>query len=163
MVFVRYVPMLKVLNKKQSIIALVDDGATLNKPEKYVLAPADQVIKAEILQALNYVDKNYSFDLAEDDDNLLIVMFADSSIAKSHEMPSTKWQYIIKFRISSYVKEQLIFDVKKDPYRFKFSETTKKQIQKQHDRYLQYWSNESNEFVSSYYEIVKICYTIRKH
>ena len=66
----------------------------MNKPDKYVLIPENQVSKAEILQALNY-----SFASATND-NLLRAMFPDSSIAKSYEMPSTKLQYIIRFGIS---------------------------------------------------------------
>ena len=135
---------------KQSTIAVGDDGVTLNKPDKYVLTPEDQVIKAEILQALSYVDNSYSFASAENNNNLLRAMFPDLSIAKSYEISSTKLQYIIKFRISPYVKEKLICDVKNSPHTFKFDETTNRQVQKQYDGYLQYCSNESNEIVNSY-------------
>ena len=137
-------------SSKQSTTAVGDDGVTLNKPDKYVLTPEDQVIKAEILQVLNYVDNNYSFGSAENNNNLLRAMVPDSSIAKSYEMSSTKLQYIIKFRISPYVKEKLICDVKNSPYTFKFDEATNWQVQKQYDGYLQYWSNKSNEIVNSY-------------
>ena len=65
-------------------------------------------------------------------------------------MSSTKLQYIIKFGISPYVKEKLIYDVKNTPYTFKFDETTNRQVYKQYDGYLQYWSNESDEIVNSY-------------
>ena len=119
------------------MIAVGNDGITLNKPDKYVLTPENQVSKAETLQALNYVDNNYSFASAENDNNLLGDMFPDSSIAKSYKMPSTKLQYIIKFEISPYVKEKLIYDVKNTPYTFQFNKTTNRQVQKQYDRYLQ--------------------------
>ena len=122
----------------------------MNKPDKYVLTPEDQVIKAEILRALSYVDNSYSFASAENNNNLLRAMFPDLSIAKSYEISSTKLQYTIKFRISPYVKEKLICDVKNSPHTFKFDETTNRQVQKQYDGYLQYCSNESNEIVNSY-------------
>ena len=73
----------------QSTITVGDDGVTLNKPDKYVLAPENQVIKADDLQALNYVDNNYSFASGELDNNLLRTIFPDSSIAKSYAMSST--------------------------------------------------------------------------
>ena len=91
----------------QSTIAVADDGVTMNKPDKCVLTPEDQVIKAEIFQALNYVDHAYSFASAENNNNLLRVMFPNSNIAKFYEMSSTKLQYIIKFGISPYVKETM--------------------------------------------------------
>ena len=78
-----------------SIIVVGNDGATLNKLDKYVLILENQISKAEILQSLNY-----SFASATNDNNLLRAMFPDSSIAKSYEMPSTKLQYIIKLGIS---------------------------------------------------------------
>ena len=134
----------------QSNIAVGDDGVRLNKPDKYVLAPEDQVIKAEILQALNYVDNNYSFASAENDNNLLRAMFPNSSIAKSYEMSSTKLQYILKFGVSPYVKEKLICNVKNSPCTFKFDERTNRQAHKQYDGHLQYWSNESNEIFNLY-------------
>ena len=99
---------------------------------------------------MNYVDNNNSFASAENDNNLLRVMFPDSSIAKSYEMPSTELQYLMKFGISPYVIEKLIYDVKNTPYTFKFDETTNRQVHKQYDGYLQYWSNESNEIFNSY-------------
>ena len=110
----------------QGTIAVGYDGVTLNKPDKYLLTPEDQVIQAEILQALNYVDNNYSFASAE---AFLRDMFPYSSIAKSYEMSSTKLQYIIKFGVSPYVKK-IIYDVKSTPYTFKFDEATNRQGQK---------------------------------
>lgn len=68
-------------------------------------------IKAEILPGLNYFNNNYSFTSAENDNNLSTEMFSYSSIAKSYEMSFTKLQYIIKFGISPYVKEKLMYDV----------------------------------------------------
>ena len=97
----------------QSTIAVGDDGVTLNKPDKYVLTPENQVIKADILQALNSVDNNYSFASGENDNNLLSTIFLDSSIAKSYEMSSTKLQCLL-----------VIYNVKNTPYTFKFDETT---------------------------------------
>ena len=132
------------------MIAVGNDDITLNKPDKYALTPENQVSKAETLQALNYVDNYYSFASAENDNNLLGDMFPDSSIAKSYKMPSTKLQYIIKFEISPYVKEKLIYDVKNTPYTFQFNKMTNRQVQKQYDRYLQYQSNGNNEIVNSY-------------
>ena len=75
---------------------------------------------------------------AENDNNLLRAIFPKSGIAKSYELPSTKLQYIIEFKISPYVKEKLIYDVNNTPSTFKFSKTINRQVQKQYDGYLQY-------------------------
>ena len=114
----------------QSTIAVGNDDVALNKPEKHVLTPGDQVIKAEVLQELNYVGNNYFFASAENDNNFLRAMFPDSSIAKFYEMSSAKLQYIIEFGIFPYVKGKLIYIVKNTPYTFNFDETTNRQVQK---------------------------------
>ena len=114
------------------------------------LCPEDLVIKAEILQALNFVDNNYSFASAGNDNARFKEMFPDSNIAKSYAQSETKMKYMIQFGLAPYLKEKLIYDVNNTPFTFKFDETTNRQVQKQYDGYLQYWSKERNEVANAY-------------
>ena len=99
-------------------------------------------------------------------------MFPDSSITKSYQMPSTKLIYDVKntptlrekcpyseLFLSAYSgrmggnadqNNSEYGHFLRSAYTFKFNETTNRQVQKQYDGYLQYWSNESNEIVNSH-------------
>ena len=69
------------------------------------LTPQDQVVKAEILQALHMVNKNLSFASSKEDSERFHPMFLDSIIAKSYSISDTKSQYVIKFGIADYLTE----------------------------------------------------------
>ena len=91
----------------------------------------DQILNAEILHALNMVDKNHSFSSANGDSDRLKKMFPDSQIAAKYSQEETKSKYVVQFGLAPFVKDELSTDVQKTPYSFKFDETTNSQVKKQ--------------------------------
>ena len=59
-------------------------------------------------------------------------MFPDPEIARKYKQSETKVKYSVQFGIAKQ-------DFSKTPFTFKFDETTKSQIKKQYDGYIQYW------------------------
>ena len=91
----------------------------------------DQILKAEILQALN-LDKNHSFSSG-------MVTVTDSkkcsrackllrNILNKKQNPN-----VVQFALAPFVKDELITGIQKTPYSFKFDETTTSQVKKQYD------------------------------
>ena len=70
---------------------------TLSKPLEIPLAPEDQAVKAEIIQALKTVASNYSFASADGDSKRFKVMFPNSKIAENYKQCSTKIKYAIQY------------------------------------------------------------------
>ena len=60
----------------------------------------DQILNAEILQALNMVDKNHSFSSANGDSDRFKKMFSDSQIAAKYSQKETKSKYVVQFVVS---------------------------------------------------------------
>ena len=90
---------------------------------KFVLTKEENVIKAETLNALHYVEANYSCSSATKQSLLYKELFPDSSIAQSFASSASKMAYIIKYGLAEYFKEQMQIDVEGVPYTFKFDET----------------------------------------
>ena len=111
-----------VVNSKTNHVSLSSGTLTLTNEEL--------IQKAEILQALKYVNANYSFASAFDDSERFQLMLPDSEIAKKYHQGPTKIKYNIQFGIAPYVKESLIYDVADVPFSFKFDETTTSKVQK---------------------------------
>ena len=91
----------------------------------------DQILNAEILQALNMVDKNHSFSSANGDSDRFKKMFPDLQIVAKYSQEETKSKYVVQFGLAPFVKDELSTDVQKTPYSFKFDETTNSQVKKQ--------------------------------
>ena len=84
---------------------------TMNlSPVTFVLTQEETVVKAEILQALEYVECNYSFATAEKDSERFKAMSPESEIAKNYRQGETKVRYHIQFGIASYIKDLLVKD-----------------------------------------------------
>ena len=62
-----------------------------------------------------------------------------------------KVKYAIQYGIAPYVKAELLKDIHGAPFTFKFDETTTSQVKKQHDGYIQYWSNSKNRIIPGAY------------
>ena len=77
-------------------------------------------------------------------------MLPDSEITKNYWQSETKIKYSIQYGIVSYLTQKLIYNVKDKPFTFKFNETTNRNVSKQYDAYLQYWSKSYNQIVDSY-------------
>ena len=108
----------------------------------------DQILNAEILQALNKVDKNHLFSSANGDSGRLKKMFPDLQIAAKYSQEETKSKYVVQFGLSPFVKDELITDVQKTPYSFKFNETMFSQMKKQYDRYISFFSKKLCKIVT---------------
>ena len=94
----------------------------------FVLTPEDQVVKAEILQALHMVNKNLSFASLKEDSERFHAMFPDSMIAKSYFMADMKSQYVIKFGTADYLTKKLIYNVNRVPFSFLFNQSRNNQV-----------------------------------
>ena len=77
-------------------------------------------------------------------------MFPDSQIAKNYSQGKTKMSYNINYGIAPFIKKKLIYDIRNTPFCFKFDKSTNRQVKKQYDAYLQYWSKTNNQIVNSY-------------
>ena len=77
---------------KQSRVFTTDkDDITLSNPKfPWVMSPEDKILKAEIVQALNYVESNYSYHSASNDNEKFRLLFPDSQIAEGYSQSSTK-------------------------------------------------------------------------
>ena len=64
----------------------------------------DQILNAEILQALNMVDKNHLFSSVNVDSDRFKKMFPDSQIAAKFSQERTKSKYVVQFCIAPFVK-----------------------------------------------------------
>ena len=123
---------------------------------------SEQVLHAEILQALHVVECNHSFASSNGDSERFQIMFPDSNIAKSYSQAETKTKYIIQYGIYPYVKDELIKDVNGCPITFRFDETTTSQIKKQYG-YLSYFSDIENRLVTSYSDSLFLGHCTAKH
>ena len=105
---------------------------------------------AEILRALNVVDKNYSFRSCDGDSKLYSRMFPDSAIAKNYGQQKTKVKYVIEFGITPYIRDLVQADLSNRPFTFHFDETTTSQVKKQYDGYATYISPSKKEVTTTY-------------
>ena len=110
----------------------------------------ENVLNAEVLQALSIVDKTQSFSSADGDNEKFQRMFPDSAIAKAYKQGRTKVKYTVHFGIAPHVKALLLEEVRNVPFAFKFDETTTSQVKKQYDGYITYYSNSKKEITTSY-------------
>ena len=117
---------------------------------KFVLTKEENVIKAETLNALHYVEANYSYSIATKQSLLYKEMFPDSSIAQSFTSSASKMAYKVKYGLVEYFREQVQLDLVGVRYTFKFVETTTSQVKKQYDAYVTYWSKVHDCITSNY-------------
>ena len=114
------------------------------------LTHAEKVCRAVIYRALQVAHCNYSFNSAQGDAAMYKAMFPSSPVAQSYSQGDGKVKYNLQFGIAPYCKEQLLYDVKRKPFTFKFDETTNRKVDKQYDGYVQYWSDTESQIVNRY-------------
>ena len=107
-------------------------------------------VKAEILQALQYVECNYLFASAKKNSEIFKAMFPDSEIAKNYRQGETKVRYNIQFGIAPFIKDLLLKGFSDCPFSLKFDETATHKVLKQYNAYVQYWSKNYDCIVNSY-------------
>ena len=135
--------------KKQTKILIVDEQFSV-KQQKISFAFEEQVLKAEVIQALKTVDSGHSFASCETNGAQFREMFPDSTIAASYSQSSTKVKYVIQYGLAPHFADQLKKDLLNVPFTYLFDETTNSQVKKQYDVYVQYWSKRENHIVISY-------------
>ena len=86
--------------KNQATFSKSDDGVFIVKKQNFALSSDEQIMKAEILQALKTVGSNFSFASASRDGDRFCQMFPDSKVAKGFSQNETKMMYVIKFGLS---------------------------------------------------------------
>ena len=121
----------------------------MNNP-KLLLTNEEQVLQAEIIQALQTVEFNHSYNSQSTQSKLFKFQFPDSKIAASYGSACIKAAYLIKYGIAEDVINELKKDIQACPFTFKFDESTTKQVKKQYDAYITYYSKSKEEVINAY-------------
>ena len=100
------------------------------------------------MKALTVVACDHSFRSVNKDSLIYKEMFPDSKIAASFSQEETKVKYNIQYGIAPCIKESLIKDLFNRPLTFKFDETTTKQVRKQYNGYVQYFSKHHGQIIT---------------
>ena len=79
--------------------------------------------------------KNDSLSSGNGDSGRFKKMFQDLQIAAKYSQEETKSKYVVQFGVTPFVKVELITDVQKTQYSFKFDGTMTSQVRKQYDGY----------------------------
>ena len=114
-----------------------------------LLTDKEQVLNAEIIEAIHSVDSNQSFSASNGSGKHYKKMFP-CEVTANFSLQETKMKYTIQFGIAPYVKDQLVQDISNKPFVFKFDETTTSQVKKQYDAYITYMSYRYQKIVTSY-------------
>lgn len=117
---------------------------------RQIFSQQDKVLSAEILWALKTVKSNFSFASNDGNNQIFAAMFPDSNIVTDYQMSQTKCKYLIQFGIYPWIKEQMLLDLKGNPFSYKFDETTTIQVKKQYDAYVQFESKCFGDIVNWY-------------
>ena len=120
--------------------------------KKLELTLEDQIVQAEVPQALHFVENNYSFSSTASDRVGFEMMFPDSQIARGYGQEKTNISYDINYGITPCPKEMLIRNMMFaiSNFVFKFHETTNRQVRKQYDAYLLCWSKSYGKIVNTF-------------
>ena len=114
-----------------------------------LLTDKEQVLNAEIIEAIHSVDSNQSFSASNGSGKRYKKMFP-CEVAANFLLQETKMKYTIQFGITPYVKDQLVQEISNKPFVFKFDETTTSQVKKQYNAYITYMSYRYQKIVTSY-------------
>jgi len=114
---------------------------------------ADKVTKAEILMASKLVTSNYSFSSYAEMGEICKLAFSDSEIAQHLTIGKTKVAYVLVYGLAPYFRAILLDDCRasKSFFTIYFDETTTRQIKKQLDIHIAFWSNIWNKVVTIFF------------
>ena len=87
----------------------------------------EQVIREEVLEALQVFNSNYSFASSGNDNERF--MFPEYKYAQSYCQGKTKVKYNFQYGIAPHVKQMIIYDVNNTPFT---DESTSSQVKKQY-------------------------------
>ena len=141
------------LQSRSSQSSLVSCNETLKMSKSTLEERLDlnqEVIAAEVYQALHVVATNQSFSSTNSDSKRFKKMFPRCEIAELYSQHANKTKYVIVYGIAPYVKKLLMEDVKDTFFCYKFDETTTSQVKKQYDGYVTYFSKEHKQVVTRY-------------
>lgn len=112
----------------------------------------DEVVKAEIIWALNVVLTHSSNRSGGNASELFKIMFPDSIIADKFKMHKDKLSYVITYGLGPYFQNQLIKEINKcDFYCLSLDESLNKVSQKgQMDIIVRFWDTSKNEINTRY-------------
>ena len=117
----------------------------------------EQVICAEIFQALKCEESNLSFASFNGGNQRFKLMFPDSKIAQNYSQHKAKVNCNIPFGIAPYLKQILIKDLKGQRFSFKFDKTMTRQVKNRMMLILKY-SKVSKLIITSYCESLFVGY-----
>ena len=104
-------------NSSQSQFTASDGKtATLSKGS-VILTNEEDVLNAEIIQALKIVDGNFSFASANGDDDRFRTTFPDSAIAKSYKQEEAKVKCCLQYGVAPHLKDRIVKDLANSPLR----------------------------------------------
>ena len=110
-----------------------------------------QILTAEIIQALSVVESNQSFQSTDKDTKKFQRMFPDSKIASGYAQHADKTRYKIVYGLAPFVREFIIEDAKgKCCFSYKFDETTTSKVEKQYDGFITYFSSTFKQVITIY-------------
>lgn len=107
-------------------------------------------MNAEIIQALQIVDKSLSFASSNCENDNFRRMFPDSIIASKYSQGELQTKYIIQFGLAHYIRNELTADIAGKLFLFKFDKSTTQQVKKKCDGYITYFCNSSKKIVTSF-------------
>jgi len=129
---------------------------TLAKPKgtQWVpAAPQDKARKAEALLVLKMVSSNYSFASYDNIADVCRLAFEDSDIAQHITMNRKKAAYLVTDGLGPYFQKLFCNDIRTAsvPYfTLYFDETTTRQVKKQLDIHVGFWSDRIGKIVVTY-------------
>ena len=133
---------------KQLVLKVSTLGQQANNtaPKICAVSQKDQSTKAELIWAMKVVSSSYSYSSCDGLIETLHAMFP-GVIPDGFTMSSSKVSYLISEATGPFFHDLAVSDVKasKLPYSLQYDETTNKQVQKQLDICVRYWSVASNQ------------------
>ena len=115
-------------------------GQTRLTGETVFVSERDKVTTAELIWLFKLIAKDVSFVFSDGMSDTFRAMFPDSDIAKSFGMGRTKISYLIRFGVGPYFSDDLGKDIGKSAFSIIFDDSTNRQIPKQMDVIIRYYS-----------------------
>jgi len=113
----------------------------------------DKVKKIEILFSLKLSTSNYSFNSYGDISDICKVAFHDSDIAQHMKLGSNKVSHLIVYGLAPYFLSYFLKDIRSGIgfFTLYFDEITTRQVKKQIDIHVAYWSPVFNRVIGLYF------------
>lgn len=106
----------------------------------------DKATSAELIWAMKVVESRYSYSSCDGVKEIFKAMFPNS-VPDNFTMSSSKVSYLVSEGLGPYFHKVIVEDIKtsNSKYTMQYDETTNKQIAKQLDIKVRYWSNSADE------------------